>query len=178
MKELEATIAHSKSASSDISGRAELAEKHLAEKEKALSEAQATLKASQESVNALDADKVGFVLGVCPLGLCGTCKDFLNHSSSDSAWEQAAALKEVEKLSSELTNLQKVNKNFEKLQKELHAATKTLQDRADKSESTLKTLKASLKAAEKSAATSQKALQAVSYGFSSLSFTSSKLLCR
>ncbi|EIE27432.1 hypothetical protein COCSUDRAFT_45860 [Coccomyxa subellipsoidea C-169] len=74
--------------------------------------------------------------------------------------EKAAALKEVEKLSSELTNLQKVNKNFEKLQKELHAATKTLQDRADKSESTLKTLEASLKAAEKSAATSQKALQA------------------
>lgn len=59
MKELEGTVAQSKSASSEISGRAELAEASLAKKEKELSDAQAALKASQESVSALDAEKVG-----------------------------------------------------------------------------------------------------------------------
>jgi uncharacterized protein YigA (DUF484 family) len=89
--------------------------------------------------------------------------------------EQAAALKEVEKLNSELKNLQEVNKNFEKLQKELHAATKTLQGRADKSEATLKTLEASLKAAEVSAASTQKALQAVSWQCTTGSVTHTKI---
>ncbi len=41
-----------------MSGRAELAESQLAEKEKALSETEAALKASQEAVRALDAEKV------------------------------------------------------------------------------------------------------------------------
>lgn len=82
----------------------------------------------------------------------------------------------MEKLNSELKNLQEVNKNFEKLQKELHAATKTLQGRADKSEATLKTLEASLKAAEVSAASTQKALQAVSWQCTTGSVTHTKII--
>lgn len=58
LKELDETIAQSKSASSEISGRAELAESRLAAKEKDLIKAEAALKASQESIKALDAEKV------------------------------------------------------------------------------------------------------------------------
>lgn len=63
MKDLEATHAHSETASTEMSGRAELAESQLAEKEKALSEAEAALKASQEAVRALDAEKVRELAG-------------------------------------------------------------------------------------------------------------------
>lgn len=70
-------------------------------------------------------------------------------------------MKEVENLSTELSNLRKANENFEKMQKELHAATEALKNRADKSESTLKKIQTSLEAAEASAASSQKALKAV-----------------
>ena len=172
-KELEATHAHSTTASAEMSGRAELAESQLAKKEEALSETRAALKASQEAVRALDAEKVRALSSLCATHL---------HLLVYSAWStlllmcnsancmviillcalcQAAALKEVEKLSTELSNLQKVNENFEKMQKELHAATEALKNRADKSEATLKKIQTSLEAAEASAASSQKALKAV-----------------
>ncbi len=53
------------------------------------------------------------------------------------------------------------------MQKELHAATEALKNRADKSEVTLKAIQTSLEAAEASAAKSQKALKAVCSFFSS-----------
>lgn len=51
-------MAQSQSTSSEISGRAERAESRLAAAEKSLSEVEARLNASHETINSLEAEKV------------------------------------------------------------------------------------------------------------------------
>jgi septal ring factor EnvC (AmiA/AmiB activator) len=133
----------------------------LAATEKALSEVEAKLNTSQETIKSLETDKVAecFVVAfmlqptVCP-------KRHDGWNCMLGLW-QAAAEKEIAKLNDELKDLSAANKNLEKAQKQLQAAQKQLQERADSSEASVKSISTKLRAAEAAAAEGKSALAAV-----------------